>query len=70
MNYDRDNIKPDIIKKIQKYIVDPEFVPKEIEKKSKAAMAMCSWVHAMNKYYHVAKQVEPKRQSLPKQRES
>ncbi|ESU37863.1 Dynein heavy chain [Giardia duodenalis] len=64
MNYDRDNIKPDIIKKIQKYIVDPEFVPKEIEKKSKAAMAMCSWVHAMNKYYHVAKQVEPKRQKL------
>ncbi|TNJ27740.1 IAD-4 Dynein heavy chain [Giardia muris] len=64
LNYDRDNIKPDVIKKIQKYIVDPEFVPKEIEKKSKAAMAMCSWVHAMNKYYHVAKQVEPKRQKL------
>ena len=27
---------------------------------------MCQWVHAMNKYHFVAKEVEPKRQKLAK----
>lgn len=63
-DYDKDNIDPDIIEKIEPYIENPDFTPKAIEKASKACKAMCMWVRAMYKYDTVAKQVEPKKQKL------
>ncbi|GIQ91055.1 dynein heavy chain, partial [Kipferlia bialata] len=62
--YDKDNIKESIIKKTQKYIAHPDFLPHIIAKKSVAATSLCMWVRAMDKYHHVAKNVEPKRQKL------
>merc|ERR1719181_1083750 len=63
-NFDKDNIPEKIIQKLQPYIENEEFTPKKIETASKACTAMCQWVHAMNKYHFVAKEVEPKRIAL------
>ena len=64
MTYDKDNIPPDRIEKIEPYIVMPEFMPAEIEKASKACTAICMWSRAMYKYYNVARAVEPKKKLL------
>jgi len=63
-NFDKDNIPPKVIEKLQPYINNEEFTPKKIESASKACTAMCQWVRAMDKYHHVALEVEPKRQAL------
>ena len=42
----------------------PEFTPEMVEKSSRACSGICIWVRAMFKYYHVALQVEPKKQRL------
>ncbi|XP_043915244.1 dynein axonemal heavy chain 6 [Protopterus annectens] len=64
LEYDKDNIKPQILQKLHKYINNPEFVPEKVEKVSKACKSMCMWVRAMDLYSRVLKEVEPKRQKL------
>lgn len=64
INYDKENIHPDVIKAIQAYIDDPEFDPELIRSKSTAAAGMCSWVINIIKFYQVFCYVDPKRQSL------
>ncbi|XP_069092738.1 dynein axonemal heavy chain 6 isoform X2 [Pleurodeles waltl] len=62
--YDKENIKPQILQKLQKYINNPDFVPEKVEKVSKACKSMCMWVRAMDLYSRVVKEVAPKRQKL------
>merc|ERR1719506_3001030 len=62
--YDKDNISPAVIKKIEPYIEREDFDPAAIRKASVACEAMCMWVRAMHTYDKVAKAVEPKRQML------
>eukprot|EP01028_Stygiella_incarcerata_P009150 TRINITY_DN426_c0_g1_i1.p1 TRINITY_DN426_c0_g1~~TRINITY_DN426_c0_g1_i1.p1 ORF type:complete len:4140 (-),score=1088.60 TRINITY_DN426_c0_g1_i1:191-12610(-) len=62
--FDKDNIDEKIIKKIAKYVEDPNFVPEKVKTVSKACTSMCQWTHAMVKYHHVSRAVEPKRQRL------
>ncbi|XP_036606051.1 dynein heavy chain 6, axonemal [Trichosurus vulpecula] len=64
LEYDKENIKPAILAKLQKYINNPDFVPEKVEKVSKACKSMCMWVRAMDLYSRVVKEVEPKRQKL------
>ncbi|KAK2908777.1 hypothetical protein Q8A67_004614 [Cirrhinus molitorella] len=64
MDYDKDNIKPQILQKLQKYITNPDFVPDKVEKVSKACKSMCMWVRAMDLYSRVLKEVGPKREKL------
>lgn len=58
-DYDKDNIAPSIIKKLDKYYKDPRFVPDEVKKQSSAAMCLCMWARAMVEYDRVAKTIEP-----------
>jgi dynein heavy chain len=69
-NFDKDNIAPDIITKIEPFYNDPNFTPEIIEKASKACKAMCMWVRAMYKYNQVALMVEPKKKLLAEAQES
>jgi len=62
--YDKDNIKPATLKKLSKYIQDPTMEPGAVIKVSKAAGGLAMWVHAMDVYSKVAKEVEPKKQKL------
>lgn len=68
--YDKDNIPPRIIKKVEKYYNDPRFIPDEVKKQSSAAMCLCMWVRAMVVYDRVAKNIEPKKQALREAEES
>jgi dynein heavy chain len=67
--YDKDNIDPKIIKKIQKQYINheengPNFEPERVKKASFAAMGLCKWVRAMEAYDRVAKVVAPKKIKL------
>ncbi|XP_016084420.1 dynein heavy chain 6, axonemal [Sinocyclocheilus grahami] len=64
MDYDKDNIKPQILQKLHKYITNPDFVPEKVEKVSKSCKSMCMWVRAMDLYSRVLKEVGPKREKL------
>ncbi|XP_017317258.1 dynein axonemal heavy chain 6 isoform X2 [Ictalurus punctatus] len=63
-DYDKDNIQPQILQKLQRYIQNPDFVPEKVEKVSKACKSMCMWVNAMDLYSRVLKEVGPKREKL------
>jgi len=59
--YDKDNIDPRAIKRLQKYIQDPELTEERMAGVSRAAASILSWVGAMDSYHRVAKVVAPKR---------
>jgi dynein heavy chain len=61
MTYDKDNISPAMIKRLDKYVQDPEFQEELVTTKSAAAGALCVWVHAMHTYALVNRTVEPKK---------
>ena len=62
--FDKDNIDPEIIKKLQPIITKDEFEPQKVLKVSKAAFGLASWVKAMDSYHRVAKVVGPKKAAL------
>lgn len=64
VNYDKENIHPEIIKALQPYLNDHQFNPEYIMSKSTAAAGLCAWVININKYYEVFIVVEPKRRAL------
>jgi dynein heavy chain len=44
-----------VIRKLKKYIDDPQYQPETVAKQSKAAMSLCMWTRAMDVYHRVAK---------------
>ena len=63
--YDKDNIKPSIMKIIRKkFVPDEDFTPDKVKKASVAAQGLCKWCLAMEVYDRVAKEVEPKKKKL------
>ncbi|XP_073954502.1 dynein axonemal heavy chain 1-like isoform X2 [Choristoneura fumiferana] len=64
MKFDKESITEDMIKKLKKFIVNPDYDPAKILKVSKACQSLCMWVHAMYKFYHVNKGVAPKKAAL------
>lgn len=63
-DYDKDNISSGILKKILKYIENPDMAVEEVRKVSRAATSLCMWVHAMHVYSKVARDVGPKRERV------
>ncbi|CAG9464381.1 unnamed protein product [Pedinophyceae sp. YPF-701] len=64
MNYDKDQLVDALLKKINKFTSNADFDPEKVGKVSKAAEGMCKWVHAMEKYGEVSKEVAPKKAKL------
>ncbi|KAK5640059.1 hypothetical protein RI129_010870 [Pyrocoelia pectoralis] len=62
--YDKDNIKEIILKKLKVYIENADFIPDKVAKVSTACKSLCMWVRAIDTYAKVYKVVEPKRQRL------
>ena len=52
--YDKDNIRPDVVAAIAPFITSADFDPKVIEKVSRAANGLCKWVRALYVYSQVA----------------
>jgi dynein heavy chain len=46
--YDKDNIDPRAIKRLQKYIQDPELTEERMSSVSRAAASILAWVMAMD----------------------
>jgi len=63
-DFDKDNVKPALLKKLKKFINDERFDPNLIAKKSTAGKSICMWVRAMDKYSEVNKIVGPKKLAL------
>ena len=53
-----------VLKKIKKYVENPDMAVEVVKKVSKAATSLCMWVHAMDVYSKVAKEVAPKKAKL------
>lgn len=64
INYDKENIHPEVIKAIEPYLKNPEFEPEFVRSKSGAAAGLCAWVINIIKFYEVYCDVEPKRKAL------
>nr|XP_023012338.1 LOW QUALITY PROTEIN: dynein heavy chain 7, axonemal-like [Leptinotarsa decemlineata] len=63
--FDKDNIKPDIMAKLRKeYIPHKDFKPSIVAKASSAAEGLCKWIIAMDMYDKVYKVVAPKKAKL------
>eukprot|EP00892_Ulva_mutabilis_P004868 jgi/Ulvmu1/2753/UM014_0211.1 len=62
--FDKDNIDPETVKRLQPITSKEEFEPKNVLKVSKAAFGLASWVKAMETYDRVAKVVGPKKKAL------
>ncbi|XP_074661680.1 dynein axonemal heavy chain 6-like [Tubulanus polymorphus] len=62
--YDKDKIPESTLKKLKKYIENPNFTVEKVEKVSKACKSMCMWVRAMDLYARVFRTVQPKRDRL------
>ena len=63
-NYDKDNIKDNLLKKLKKYTEDPRFEPEKIARKSNAAKSICMWARALDNYSMVMKIIKPKQAAL------
>ncbi|CAD2218708.1 Dynein heavy chain, N-terminal region 2/Hydrolytic ATP binding site of dynein motor region/AAA domain (dynein-related subfamily)/Dynein heavy chain AAA lid domain/P-loop containing dynein motor region/AAA+ lid domain/P-loop containing dynein motor region D4/Microtubule-binding stalk of dynein motor/ATP-binding dynein motor region containing protein, putative [Angomonas deanei] len=62
--YPTDNVKPAVLQKMQKYINDEEFTVEICSQKgSQTCGSLCAWVHAVNEYSKVVKEVAPMRQA-------
>merc|ERR1712032_1335948 len=69
-DYDKDNIAPDIIKKIRKLKENPEFALDRLKTVSKAAHGLACWVYAMESYDRVAKVVGLRKKRSPKRKQN
>ncbi|XP_070509872.1 dynein beta chain, ciliary-like [Chironomus tepperi] len=60
INFDKDNIPPEVIKEVNIYMDDPEFDGEKIKSKSLAAAGLAKWVIGIVGYNSVYLIVEPK----------
>ncbi|XP_028131634.1 dynein axonemal heavy chain 7-like [Diabrotica virgifera virgifera] len=66
-DFDKDNIKAEIMVKIRKeFLPHKDFKPHVVAKASSAAEGLCKWIIAMDMYDKVAKEVAPKKEKLGK----
>jgi len=63
-NYDKENISNKILRAMEKYTKRPDFRPNVIYEVSRAASALCQWVHAMEFYAKTFRDVQPKRENV------
>lgn len=63
-NFPRDDISEATLRKLQVYINDERFTKAFIEGVSVAAASLCVWVHALNRYAYVSRDVEPLQRRL------
>jgi hypothetical protein len=64
LSYEKDDIDPATIKRVERYIARDDFYPANVQMASVAAASICSWVRAMHTYDRICKIVMPKRQAL------
>lgn len=61
MEFDKENIPPQILKKVERYTKMENFQPAYVSKISQAAGALCMWVRSIEDFSKALKVIEPKR---------
>ncbi|XP_014239722.1 dynein heavy chain 1, axonemal-like isoform X2 [Cimex lectularius] len=61
LEFDRDSMTEETIKKIEPYIKNPKFTAKNIKAASIACKSLFTWISAIYDYYFINKTVAPKR---------
>jgi len=64
IDYDKDNIDPKKIRKLGKYVKEPDFNAEKMKSVSTAACSLCMWVQAMVIYDSVVRNIAPKKEKL------
>ncbi|TPX70381.1 hypothetical protein SpCBS45565_g01824 [Spizellomyces sp. 'palustris'] len=64
ITFDKENIDSSNLEALAPYLSDPNFNEDFMKSKSIAAAGLCSWVVNIVNYYHVYRDVEPKRKAL------
>jgi len=64
IEYKADAISDRTLRKLEKYVSDPEFQPKKIEEASGPAAVLCAWVIAIHSVGTVVRAINPKREAL------
>lgn len=67
--YDKDNIPEDMFLELSKLVEEPLFQPDLVESVSKAAMGICLWVHSIQKYSYIHRNMQPRLKNLMEQEE-
>lgn len=62
--YDKDNIPEDIFEELCKLVKKPLFQPELVMSVSKAATGICVWVHAVQKYSQIHRNMQPRLKNL------
>mmetsp|Transcript_3151 Transcript_3151/g.13662 ORF Transcript_3151/g.13662 Transcript_3151/m.13662 type:complete len:4229 (-) Transcript_3151:2367-15053(-) len=62
--FDKDNISPKTLKRLEKFVNREDFTPEIVQSQSQAAKSLCMWCRAMHVYAGVEKVVRPKRKAL------
>jgi dynein heavy chain len=70
LNFNKDDMKEDVVNSIKEVIETPEYSEAELKKASKAANGLGNWVKAMVAYDDAMKIVTPKKQNLKIAQES
>lgn len=61
VNFDKDNIKPKSMKKLNKLLASPELAPDHVRACSSACYGIVLWLNGMSRYYDVLQQVKPQK---------
>ena len=61
IDFDKDNIPEQVMKRVRRYIDNPKFIPDEVAKVSRLSSSLCMWVRAIDLYAKIFKSIEPKR---------
>jgi len=62
--YDKDNIPDEMFKELSRLVENPLFRPELIMCASKAAAGICSWVHSVQKYSEIYRNMQPRLKNL------
>lgn len=63
-NFDKDNIPPEVIRKLERVLPNEDFQPERVRKCSIFCAAACSWVNSIYQYHLIAQKVAPERAIL------
>eukprot|EP00899_Mesostigma_viride_P009994 jgi/Mesvir1/18997/Mv18956-RA.1 len=62
---DKDDLKDNVIKKVEPYMDNPQFHPTQVGRVSKACMSICTWIHALVSYHRCnTRDLKPKMAQL------
>ena len=67
--YDKDNIPLRIFRELSRLVKDPQFDPWLVMSVSRAASGICQWVHAVQKYSDIHRNMQPRLKNLLEQEE-